>query len=223
MSALKTGFLKTGLVAASLMAAIATPALAEKIGPAAKAFPYLEKFLKVPVGERGRVRLGYALSLDDKPLANLKATLIEANGARTPLPVNASGAFERLPTLAQLEGGAKLSLDLPEDVKVGTTLNFETQLKPATEYETRDLAATVTEANTVIGKAAGPMGMLLPKMSGIAFVKAAGGVAVFADGHTQPLPLIKETPYFRPEDFKGAVRVKLTKSPTKVGFYQGKK
>lgn len=215
--------LKTRLVAAALLAAIATPALAEKVGPAAKAFPYLEKFLKVPAGERARVRLGYTLSLKDKPLANLKATLIEANGARTPLPVNASGAFERLPSLAQLEGGAKLALDLPEDAKVGTTLNFATQLNPATDYDARELAATVSEANTVIGKAAGPMGMLLPKMTGIAFVKATGGVAVFGDGRTQPLPLIKETPYFRPEDFKGAVRVKLTKSPTKVGFYDRKK
>ena len=215
--------LKTGLVAAALMAAIATPALAEKVGPAAKAFPYLERFLKVPAGERTRVRLGYALSLDDKPLANLKATLIDANGARTPLPVNASGAFERLPTLAQLEGGARLSLDLPEDAKVGTTMNFGTQLSPATEYDARDLTATVTEANTVIGKAAGPLSMVAPKMTGISFVKAASGVAIFADGHTQPLPQIKETPYFRPEDFKGAVRVKLTKSPTKVGFYDRKK
>jgi hypothetical protein len=215
--------LQARLLAAALMAAIATPALAEKIGPAAKAFPYLEKFLKVPAGERARVRLGYTLSLNDKPLANLKATLIEASGARTPLPVNASGAFDRLPTLAQLEGGARLSLDLPEDAKVGTTLNFATQLNPATEYDTRELAATVTEANTVIGKAAGPMGMLLPKMTGISFVKAAGGVAILADGRTLPLPQIKETPYFRPEDFKGAVRVKLTKSPTKVGFYDRKK
>ncbi len=215
--------LKARLLAGALMAAIATPALAEKTGPAAKAFPFLEKFLKVPAGERARVRLGYTLSLNDKPLANLKATLIEASGARTPLPVNASGAFERLPTLAQLEGGARLSLDLPEDAKVGTTLNFATQLNPATEYDARELAATVTEANMVIGKAAGPMGMLLPKMTGISFVKAAGGVAILADGRTLPLPLIKETPYFRPEDFKGAVRVKLTKSPTKVGFYDRKK
>lgn len=215
--------LKISLVAAALTVMIATPALAEKVRPAAKAFPYLERFLKVPAAERTRVRLGYVLSLDDKPLANLKATLIEANGARTPLPVNASGAFERLPTLAQLEGGARLSLDLPEDAKVGTTLSFSTQLAPATDYETRDLTATVTEANAVIGKAAGPLSMVAPKMTGISFVKAAGGVVVFADGHTQPLPLIKETPYFRPEDFKGAVRVKLTKSPTKVGFYDRKK
>jgi hypothetical protein len=223
MSALKTAPLKIGLVAAALMAAIATPALAEKVGPAAKAFPYLEKFLKVPAGERSRVRLGYALSLDDKPLANLKATLIEANGVRTPLPVSASGAFERLPTLAQLEDGAKLSLDLPEDAKVSTALNFGTQLNPATEYDVRELTATVTEANMVIGKAAGPLSLMAPKMTGISFVKAVGGVAVFADGHTQPLPQIKETPYFRTEDFKGAVRVKLTKSPTKVGFYDRKK
>jgi len=215
--------LRHGLLAAALLAAVATPALAEKIGPAEKAFPYLERFLKVPAAERSRVRLTYALSRDGKPLASLKAVLIEPGGARTPLPINADGAFERLPTLPQLQAGAQLSLDLPQDAKVGTSLNFGTQLKPALDYEARELAATVSEANTVIGKAAGPLSALAPKMTGIAFSKAGSGVAVFADGRTQPLPLVKETPYFRPEDFKGVVRVKLTKAPTRVGFYDKKK
>ena len=215
--------LRHGLLAAALIAAVATPALAEKISPAEKAFPYLERFLKVPASERSRVRLGYAMSRDGKPLANLKAVLVETGGARTPLPVNADGVFERLPTLAQLQAGAQLSLDLPQDAKVGTSLNFGTQLKPALDYEARELAATVTEANTVIGKAAGPLSALAPKMTGITFTKAGGGVAVFADGHTQALPLVKETPYFRPDDFKGAVRVKLTKAPTRVGLYGKKK
>lgn len=215
--------LRHGLLATAILFAAATPALAEKIGPAAKAFPYLERFLKVPAAERSRVRLGYALSRDGKPLPNLKAVLIEPGGARTPLPVTAEGVFERLPTLAQLEAGAQLSLDLPADAKVGTSLNFGTQFKPALEYEVRELAATVTEANTVIGKAAGPLSALAPKMTGIAFAKAGSGVAVFADGRTQPLPMVKETPYFKPEDFKGAVRVKLAKAPTRVGFYDKKK
>jgi uncharacterized protein (DUF2342 family) len=113
--------------------------------------------------------------------------LIEAGGARSPLPINA-GAFERLPTLAQLEAGAKLSFDVPEDTKLGTAMNFGTQLKPATEYDAKELTATVTEANAVIGKAAGPLAMMAPKMSGVAFPGAESGVAVFADGHTQPLP-----------------------------------
>lgn len=213
----------TGVLLAGALIAAATPALAEKLAPAAKAFPYLDKFLKVPAAERSKVRLGYSLSRDGKPLANLKVTLIEPNGARTPLPVNEAGTFERLPTLAQLESGAKLSLDLPEDAKIGSSLNFMTQLKPASEYEVAELTATVNQAGAVIGKVAGPAALLAPKMTGVVFSKAEGGVAIFADGRTQPLPEIQESPYFRPDDFKGAVRVKLTKAPTKVGFYAKKK
>ena len=112
---------------------------------------------------------------------------------------------------------------LAEDAKVGIALKFATQLNPATEYDPREPTATVAEGNMVIGEAAGPMGMLLPKMTGISLVKAAGGVAILADGRTLPLPQIKETPCFRPEAFKGAVRVKLTKTPTMVGFYDRKK
>lgn len=64
---------------------------------------------------------------------------------------------------------------------------------------------------------------MAPKLSGIAFPKAEGGMVVFADGRSQPLPLIRSGPYFRPADFKGAVRVKLTKTPSTVAFYSGKK
>ncbi len=211
------------LLFAAALAAVATPALAEKTVPAGKALPFLGSYLKVPPAERSRVKLTYAIRHDGQTVPNLKATLVEKNGTRTPLPVNADGYFERLPTLAQLDAGADIAFDVPPDFKMGAMMSFGTQLKPAVEYDVRELTATVDEANTVIGKAAGPMAFMAPKMSGTTFPKADGGVAVFADGHTQPLPLIKETPFFLPADFKGAVRVKLTKTPTKVGFYQGKK
>ena len=205
------------------MVAVATPAMAEKIAPATKAFPYLEKFLKAPAADRSRLRLGYTLTRDGKPLSNLKAVLVEANGVRTPLPINDAGGFERLPTLAQLEAGARLSLDLPADAKVGSVMSFSTQLKPAADYQVAELAATVKQAGALIGKVAGPAAMLAPKMTGVTFTKAQSGVAIFPNGSTQPLPTMQDTPYFRPDDFKGAVRVKLTKSPTKVGFYAKKK
>jgi len=209
------------ILAAAL--AVATPALAEKTAPATKVLPFLDKFLKVPPADRARLKLSYGVRRDGKPVPNLKATLIEAGGARSPMPTGPDGHFERLPTLAQLEAGATLSFDVPEDAKLGTEMTFGTQLKPATEYDAKELNATVAEANTVIGKAAGPLAMMAPKMTGVAFPKAEGGVAVFADGRTQPLPEAEDAPYFRPTDFKGAVRVKLTKSPTKVALYQGKK
>ncbi len=210
------------LLAAAAMS-LATSALADgKPDPAAKIFPYLEKFLKIPTGERSRVRLTYAVLQDGKPIPNLKGTLIEKGGARWPLTFNGEGYFERLPTLAQLEG-ALVDFDLPDTSKVTLMMDFAPALKPATQYDVKELTVVVAEGNTVIGKAAGPLGMLAPKMTGVRFPKAEGGVAVFADGHSQPLPQMKDTPYFRLDDFKGAVQVKLTKSPTRVRFYQAKK
>lgn len=211
------------LLAAALAVTAATPALADgKPDPASKIFPYLEKFLKVPAAERTRVRLNYALFQNGKPIPNLKGTLIEKSGARMPLTFNGEGYFERLPSLAQLDGGM-VSFDLPDKVKVSLVMDISPALKPATQYEAKELAITVNEANAVIGKAAGPLGMLAPKMSGVRFPNADAGFVVFADGRTQPLPESKDTPYFRPDDFKGAAQVKLTKSPTKVRFYEGKK
>ncbi|PZR31684.1 hypothetical protein [Caulobacter segnis] len=201
----------------------ATPALAEKSAPAGRVMMFLDKFLKVPPAERSRVRLSYAIRHDDKPAGNLKATLVEKNGARTPLPINADGYFERLPTLAQLQGDPQIVFDVPADWKMGSAIDFAPQLKPAGEYDVGELSATVNEANTVMGKAGGILAFAAPKMSGILFEKASGGLVVFGDGRTAPLPTIASGPYFRPGDFQGAVRVKLTKSPTKVAFYSGKK
>jgi len=215
--------MKRILILAAALAVVATPALAEKTAPADKVLPYLEKFLKVPPAERSRVKLAYALRHEGKPAANLKVALVEKSGARTPLPVNADGYFERLPTATQMDGDPTLVFDVPADWKLGTVMDFGTQLKPAAEYDVRELTATVDEANGLIGRLAGVASFMAPKMSGITFLKAESGVVVFADGHTAPLPEAKEMPYFRPDDHKGAVRVKLTKTPTKVAFYVGKK
>lgn len=215
--------MKRALILAAVLAVAATPALAEKSAPADKVLPFLDKFLKVPAAERTRLKLSYAIRHDGKPIPNLKTTLVEKNGTRTVLPVNAEGYFERLPTLAQLDGDPTLVFDVPADFKMGSAMDIGTALKPAQDYDVRELTATVNEANTVIGKAAGIASMMAPKMSGITFINADNGVVVFADGHTAPLPEVKAMPYFRPDDHKGAVRVKLTKTPTKVAFYVGKK
>jgi hypothetical protein len=215
------GALVVGLAAAVM--AVAGPAAAEKVVPATKVMPYLDKFLRVPPTERSRMKLSYAVLRDGKRMPNLKAALVEPGGARTPLPLSDDGVFERLPTLAQLEKGANIAFDVPADQKLGSAMDIAPQLKPAGEYDVRDLAATVDEANAVIGRTAGVMAFMAPKLSGIAFPKAEGGMVMFADGRAQPLPLIRSGPYFRPADFKGAVRVKLTKTPSTVAFYSGKK
>lgn len=194
-----------------------------KTVPATKVFPFLEAFLKVPASERSRMRVSYSLRQGGKLPVGVKATLVEAGGARTPLPIDPAGRFERTPTLAQLQAKAQVTLDAPPETKFGIEMDLDPTLKPAMEYETRDLAATVAESNAAIRKAAGPMAMMAPTMTGIAFAKGETGAVVFPNGSTQPLPVIEGMPYYRPEQFKGAIKVRLGRMPASVGFYDKKK
>jgi len=194
-----------------------------KTVPATKVFPFLEAMLKVPPAERARIKVTYALRREGKPAAGVKATLIEASGARTPLPIDDKGRFERLPTLAQLQAKAQLNLDVPADAKFGTAMQLDPVLKPAAEYDARELVATVEESNSAIRKAAGAMALMAPQMTGLAFLKAESGVAVFPNGSSKPLPVNAGTVVFRPDDFKGASRVRLAKVPSAVDYYDKKK
>lgn len=212
--------------AASLIAlTLASAAWADtgKTVPATKVFPFLEAFLKVPAAERARIKVTYALRRDGKPVSGVKATLVETSGARTPLPIDDRGRFERTPTLAQLQGKAQVALEAPSDAKFGTAMLLDPVLKPATEYEARELVATVDESNGAIRKAAGPMAMMAPSMEGLAFPKAESGVAVFPNGSSRPLPTDAGTVIFEPDQFKGASRVRLAKAPSAVDYYDKKK
>ena len=211
------------LALAPLAAASLAHADAGKTVPATKVFPFLESMLKVPPAERARIKVTYALRRDGKPAAGVKATLIETSGARTQLPIDDQGRFERLPTLAQLQAKAQLWLDVPPDAKFGTAMLLDPVLKPAAEYDARELVSTVEESNSAIRKAAGAMALMAPQMTGLAFVKAESGVAMFPNGSSRALPVNAGTVVFRPDDFKGASRVRLAKTPSGVDYYDKKK
>ena len=194
-----------------------------KLVPATKVFSFLEAFLKVPAAERARIKVTYALRRDGKPAPGIKATLVEASGARTPLPMDGEGRFERTPTLAQLQAKAQVAFDVPADAKFGVAMLLDPVLKPAADYDARELVATVEDSNAAIRKAAGPMAMMAPQMDGLTFLKAESGVAMFPNGSTKPLPASAGTVIFEPDQFKGASRVRLAKVPSAVDYYDKKK
>lgn len=196
---------------------------AGKTVPATKVFPFLEALLKLPPADRARIKVTYALRRDGKPAAGVKAALIEASGARTPLPIDDQGRFERLPTLAQLQAKAQLHLDVPAAAKFGTAMLLDPVLKPSTDYDARELVTTVEESNGAIRKAAGAMALMAPQMEGLSFQKAESGVAVFPNGSSRPLPSDAGAVIFEPDQFKGATRVRLAKIPTAVDYYDRKK
>jgi hypothetical protein len=213
------------LAGLALASAISVAALADsgKTAPATKVFAFLEAFLKVPAAERARIKVTYALLRDGKRAAGVKATLVEASGARIPLPIDAEGRFERMPTLAQLQGKALVNFDVPADTKFGTTMLLDPVLKPAAEYDVRELVATVEESNSAIRKAAGPMALMAPQMDGLLFAKSESGVALFPNGSSRPLPSEAGGVVFLPTQFKGASRVRLAKPPSAVDYYRKKK
>jgi hypothetical protein len=215
----------SALTVLALVSAIPLAAQAEagKVAPATKVFSFLEAFLKVPAAERSRIKVTYALRRDGKRATDVKATLIEANGARTPLPIDAEGRFERTPTLAQLQAKAQVGFDVPADTKLGSTMLLDPTLKPAAEYDARELVATVEESNKAIRKAAGPMALMAPQMDGLKFPAVDSGVAIFPNGSSKPLPVIAGGVVFEPGQFKGASRVRLAKTPSAVDYYVAKK
>lgn len=213
---------RTALLAVAASLACAPVAQAQEVQnvPAAKLFPYLEAFLKVPSQDRKQVKVSYRLrSAGNLPI---QATLVDG-GARTPLVTDEAGVFTRLPTLAQLQAKPSVELKAAKGAKFSLNMSFMPVLRSATEYEARELIGIVEEGNAVIGKAAGVFALAAPKMTGIEFPKAESGVAVFGDGHTEPLPLDSGTPVFRPDQMKGAVKVRLAKTPAAPDFNSKKK
>lgn len=215
----------SALMSLALAATIPSAARAEagKVAPATKVFSFLEAFLKVPAAERSRIKVTYALMREGKRATGVKATLIEANGVRTPLPIDGEGRFERTPTLAQLQAKAQVSFDVPADTKLGSTMLLDPVLKPAAEYDARELVATVEDSNKAIRKAAGPMALMAPQMDGLKFLTVDSGVAIFPNGSSRPLPVIAGGVVFEPGQFKGASRVRLAKTPSAVDYYVTKK
>jgi hypothetical protein len=194
-----------------------------KSAPATKVFSFLEAFLKLPPAERSRIKLNYALLREGKRAAGVKATLIEANGVRTPLPIDGEGRFERIPTLAQLQAKAQVSFDVPANTKLGSTMLLDPVLKPAAEYEARELVATVDDSNRAIRRAAGAMALMAPQMDGLKFMTVDSGMVIFPNGSSKPLPVNAGAVVFEPGQFKGASRVRLAKAPSAVDYYVAKK
>jgi len=216
-----------GLALTSLALAVTIPSAARaqagKVAPAGQVFSFLEAFLKVPAAERSRIKVTYALMREGKRATGVQATLIEANGVRTPLPIDGEGRFERTPTLAQLQAKARISFDVPPDTKLGSSMMLDPALKPAAEYDARELVATVEDSNKAIRKAAGPMALMAPQMDGLKFMAADSGVAIFPNGSSKPLPVNAGAVVFAPSQFQGASRVRLAKTPSTVDYYDAKK
>jgi hypothetical protein len=202
------------LAALALILAVASPALAaERLIEAKKLLVYLEPYLKLPPAERNRFTVAYYLKVGGEPLAAPVALVV--GDRRTPIPVSPRGKLERLPNLADLDGG-KLAFGFDPATKISMTLGIEPLVAPAADLDAHELAAAITQAAVGERKVAGLMAMAMPKLSNIAFVGVTSGEVEFADGRRAPLPLVKGAPTYDPAAQPNAKRIHLPKAPDKL-------
>lgn len=207
--------------ASVLLVATATPALAdppvEKTLDAAKGFALLDKFYASPPAERSLLAMRYTVMENGAPAAHVKFALI-VGGKRIPLPIGADGKVERLPTVAELNAHAQLAIEAPKGTRLAMSPTVETAIRPTSEISPADCAKAIEQFNAQVKRQAGILALAAPKAKVCTFPGAGSGVAVLADGKTQPLTVVKGMPAFEPEAAKGARVVRLTKVPTAVSL-----
>jgi len=186
-----------------------------------KVFPYLDKYLAIPPNQRDHFALGYVIQVDGKPAVGVNAAILEADGRRTPLAMNAEGAVTRLPTAAQL-ASASFTANAPPKADFGVHMRISPSLPPAQEYNPRDLELAVSQANAGMDKVAGMMRFAVPTLVGVSFPGAGSGKARLADGRETPLPLTAGAPFYDPKLAPGATKIVLAKAPTRLAFKDNK-
>ncbi len=194
--------------------ALAAPAwAANKTLDAAKAFPYLAAYLKLPAGERSHFTLAYYFHRGSEPL-KAQAWLVEG-AKRTPLALRADGKVERLPDLAQLEHD-QLEIAIDAALKINNVLGVEPLIAPAADLDAHELAVSIAQAAVGSRKAVGVMALAMPKLTNVGFVGVPSGDVEFADGHRASLPLVKGVPTYTPDLQPNARRIRLPAVPRKL-------
>jgi hypothetical protein len=203
---------------------IALPGLAwaddHSVGLSA-AFPYLEKFLAYPAAGRNRFYIAYVARRGFRPAPDYRGVIVDGNGQRAPLSLDGAGRVTRLPTLAELRGGAKLICGGPfADVKLTPEIRLSQPIAP--NLDAHDLGLAVAQLNVAVAAMAGMMSMVIPKFDTV-FFPDGGGQLVYANGKVAALPVaathyLGAVPYFMPTaaTAAGVREVVLTKLPSRM-------
>ncbi|HXQ16706.1 MAG TPA: hypothetical protein VN814_18995 [Caulobacteraceae bacterium] len=207
---------------ALLAAAVAAPQLALaadiKTVPIDKAFPFLAAYLGLPIAQRSRFYLAYRAMRDKHPALDARATIVAANGARTPVAFDHIGAVARLPSLAELKSAANVEMD-SAPFQLGVELRCATP--PSTRIDVAELVASLAQVNLAVSKVAGAFSLIIPKLTTAYFPDAAGAQALLGNGRAIVLPVYSapifgQVPYIEPGTLAGAKTVMLARAPSRI-------
>lgn len=187
-----------------------------------RAFPLLKGFLGLPVAERNAINLNYVLRIKNGNPKDARI-LLKHQGQETKLNILADGRISPLPTLAQMNSGARIEVTGPSDMSVAMRLRVYATAKPAKTMPTAPLAKAVDQTNRVARKVGGVMALAIPKQDRVFFDGAGNGTVTLSDGSTRALPKTPRndvvpagTPFFVPADFKNATSVTFDNVPKRI-------
>jgi len=185
--------------------------------PIKSLFKYLDTYYtKIPAADRDRFTLAYYLRQGGAPPPPGTKVFVVQGTQRTQLAMTPSGKVE-LPSLALLNSKATVMVDKPSsNVKLGFSMGLEPTVHPATQLAASELAAAIDQTNRGIKRAAGVLGMAVPKMGSVRGVGAGSGEVVLADGRRAPLPVLGGAPAFIPASWPNARTVVFATTPTRL-------
>jgi hypothetical protein len=212
---------RRNLITGALVGVTAWPSLASafsKTFPLTDAFPYLDKFLALPVAERSHLNLTYKMVAKAGGFGGVRIFLISPTGQKSPLNLGSTGHIEPLPSLSMLKGDYQLLVERPDTTKLGIAMDLLPAFALTSEVSPRDPIIAITQANAAIRKVAGPAGLILPKLKQVVFKGSVSGMILQASGSASPMPLLQGAPSFEPQRNPTASQIKLTKAPSALEF-----
>jgi hypothetical protein len=183
-----------------------------------KAFPYLAGYLQMPAAERSHFYLAFRAYRDKRPVGDVAAAIVAANGARTPIAFDRQGIVTRLPDLATLKGAGHVEL-------VSAPFQMAPELRCAMPLSLRidvsQLTVALVQVNNAVVKFAGALSLVLPKFTTAFFPDAGAAQVVMSDGRTTPLPALSvpqigPVSYIEPASLAGARTVIFAKAPSRI-------
>ncbi len=187
---------------------------------ASDAFPGLKGFLNLSAADRSQINLYYAVRIKRADPSAVKIAMTY-NGQSQSLHIAPDGRISPLPTREQLNGNARITISGPASGSYAMKLHvFSTQPNGKT-YDAAALTTGIKQGNAAMGRIAGPLALMVPKLDRVYFVGGGNGEAESANGQKKPLPKTTSTgeypagtPYFVPSQKADVTRLHFSNTVT---------
>lgn len=208
------------IAAAAAVQPLAAAASERQRIPLKKAFRNLDTYLSLPRAEREHFYITYIANRDQRHVSDVRAAIVSPQGERSPISLDRYGTITTLPTLTLIRGDGVLEIE-PDPGEVKFSMELRAATRPGAQVDARELALAVGEAQGALGKIAGALAFMAPKVEAAFFAGAGSGQITLADGQVRPLPThtfsnLGVSPYLQPSAFAGARSVTLARAPTRI-------